>query len=159
MTAHGPRERINGANPTATSQLQLTAKPIATPAMPVTVRPCGERAQSPSLCTVVGTLSLCAVAGSSVQKFISFVISVLLDQTGVRPNPSSSDPLEDREGFEQPIGKGGKLAGDHGDAHSDHYAASADLERAAEPPKALKPTDQPVGEQADTRNGMPSPSE
>jgi len=37
------------------------------------------------------------------------------------------------------------LAGDHCDAHSDHYAASTDLERAAEPPKVLKPADQPVG--------------
>ena len=67
MTRHGPRARINGATPSATTQLQLRVNPTTAAAMPVTVRPCGDRAQERSLCAVVGTLSPDATIGDAVQ--------------------------------------------------------------------------------------------
>src|SRR5690349_6649918 len=82
MMMHGPTARISGATPSATTQLQLRVNPTTRAAMPVTVRPCGDRTQERNLCGVVGTPSPCTASGSPEQQFISFVISVLLDHMG-----------------------------------------------------------------------------
>src|SRR5262249_703827 len=128
----GAAETISGATPRAASQSQPRVTPELATASPAaaTIRqsPIQERTTSGRNVAVeqherMGGIFASPGLGVSLSK-LSMIVAL-----------ASSDPRQDREVVEQPVGKARELAGEDSDAHAGDDCTRAELQGLAKPTK------------------------
>jgi|SRR6516165_9803320 len=126
----GAAETISGATPTAVSQSQPSMRPEPATASPAAATIRRSRIQE-------RTTSGGDVAVEQHERmdgiFASPGLGVSLSKLSMIIAFASSDPRQDREVVEQPVGKARQLAGEDSDAHAGDDCTRAELQVLAKP--------------------------
>src|SRR6516165_7067949 len=139
----GAAETISGAIPIAVSQSQPRATPEPATASPAAATIRRSRIQERATCGGNVSVEHHERMGGI---FASPGLDVSLSKLSMIVALASSDPRQDREGVEQPVGKARQLAGEDSDAHAGDDCARAELQVSAKPTETSEPQHQTVGE-------------
>lgn len=131
ISRHGAADTISGAMPTAASQFQPSARPKAATVNPATARTRRSRIQDRTASSgndAVGQHDAVAGTGAPPGVLVADVDAiVVLSKLSMIVVLVLSDPCQDREGVEQPIGKARQLTCQDGDSHCGDDHACAEL--------------------------------